>query len=182
MERRASELLTLMAATFLLAACESGPAARVETGTDAEVVDASTSSDLSGSASTQGVSDAAFEGHPLDDPDSPLSDRSVYFAFDSSRVEGENRAIVEAHAQWLARNPGASVTLEGHADERGTREYNVALGERRANSVRRLMARRGACGRHREWLPDGVPLRYAVRGRDRAPPPRRATICLPPPR
>ena len=148
MERRTSELLTLMAATLLLGACGSGPAARVETGMEgAEVIDSSMPSDSSGSASTFGVSeDAAFEGHPLDDPDSPLSDRTVYFAFDSSRIEGENRAVVEAHALWLAQHPGASVTLEGHADERGTREYNVALGERRANSVRRLMALSGASG------------------------------------
>ena len=147
MQRRASELLTLFAATLLLGACAGESGTRIETGTEAEVVDSLMSSDLSGSASTQGIAEgSAFQGHPLDDPESALSDRTIYFAFDSSRIEGENRTIVEAHALWLAQHPGASVTLEGHADERGTREYNIALGERRANSVRQLMAFSGASG------------------------------------
>lgn len=68
-----------------------------------------------------------------------LAKRRVYFAFDSSSLDDENRAIVEAHAAHLVANPNLKVHLEGNCDERGTREYNLALGERRAQAVERLM-------------------------------------------
>ena len=63
----------------------------------------------------------------------------IYFDFDSSEVHPDDRVVVEANAQYLARESGAEVVLEGHADERGSREYNVALGERRANGVRDML-------------------------------------------
>ncbi len=104
-------------------------------------------------------------GHPLDDPDSILADRIIYFAFDSSDIPGRARAIVEAHAIYLAENPGAQVTLEGHADERGTREYNIALGEKRARAVRQLMAFLGAAGQQLDTVSYGEE-RPAVEGQD----------------
>lgn len=85
-----------------------------------------------------------FQGHELDNPDSPLSKRTVYFDFDSSEIKAEDRETITAHADYLARNPAARVTLEGHADERGSREYNIALGERRAKAVQQLMTLQGA--------------------------------------
>jgi peptidoglycan-associated lipoprotein len=85
-----------------------------------------------------------FKGHPLDNPDSPLASRIIYFDFDKSDVRPESQAILSAHGAYLAANPGSSVTLEGHADERGSREYNIGLGERRAQSVRRLLLFQGA--------------------------------------
>lgn len=69
-----------------------------------------------------------------------LSEERVYFAFDSSAIDEQSRAIVEAHAIYIMENPDVTVSLEGHCDERGTREYNLALGERRAQSVQKLMA------------------------------------------
>jgi len=75
---------------------------------------------------------------PFEDPASPLSKRVIYFDYDSTEVKDIDS--VNAHAQYLADNPGAKVRLEGHADERGTREYNVALAEERAMAVKRLMA------------------------------------------
>lgn len=92
-------------------------------------------------AATEG---GTFSGDPLDDPSSPLSQRIVYFDLDSSEVKAEDHATVTAHGQYLAGNPNASVTLEGHADERGSREYNLALGERRTNAVRQLLLAEGA--------------------------------------
>jgi len=68
-----------------------------------------------------------------------LVKRTVYFEFDSSTLVGENLEIVQAHGQHLAANPKTKVAFEGHGDERGTREYNLALGERRAQSVERVM-------------------------------------------
>ncbi len=68
-----------------------------------------------------------------------LSKRTVYFEFNSSALDSESRAVVEAHAAHLAANAKTKLSLEGHADERGTREYNLGLGERRAQSVERVM-------------------------------------------
>lgn len=79
------------------------------------------------------------EPDPLNDPAGVLANRVIYFDYDSSEVRAEDQALVEAHANYLAQNPGRQVLLEGHADERGSREYNVALGERRALAVGRLM-------------------------------------------
>ena len=66
-----------------------------------------------------------------------------YFDFDQFSVRSDSLADLEAHAQYLATNPAAVVRLEGHADERGTREYNMALGERRAKAVERFLAING---------------------------------------
>jgi peptidoglycan-associated lipoprotein len=71
--------------------------------------------------------------------ESLLSRRRIHFAFDSSNIDSESRAIIEAHAAHLAANPNIKLRLEGHCDERGTREYNLALGERRAQAVERLV-------------------------------------------
>ena len=85
-----------------------------------------------------------FQGSPLDDPESLLSKRVVYFDFDKSDIKDEYRDIIAAHAAYLAEHPSARVTLEGHADERGSREYNMGLGERRAKAVSQFMMLQGA--------------------------------------
>jgi peptidoglycan-associated lipoprotein len=64
-----------------------------------------------------------------------LGQRVIYFDFDSSNLTPAAQRVAEAHAQYLARNPGMAVVLEGHADERGTRGYNLAIGHQRANAV-----------------------------------------------
>lgn len=68
---------------------------------------------------------------------------TVLFALDSSDVDSEAQAILQRQAQWLQRNPNVRVTVEGHCDERGTREYNLALGDRRANSAKNYLASNG---------------------------------------
>lgn len=83
----------------------------------------------------------ALEPDPADDP--LLGDLVVYFEFDRDEVQSQYRDMLRAHAQFLANNPRARVRLEGHTDERGSREYNVGLGERRALSVRRYMLLQG---------------------------------------
>jgi len=71
-----------------------------------------------------------------------VTDR-VFFALDSSVVDSEGQAVLDGQAAWLKANSGTNITLEGHADERGTREYNIALGAKRAQSVRSFLASRG---------------------------------------
>lgn len=68
---------------------------------------------------------------------------TVLFAYDSYELSAEAKAVLIRHAAWLRANPGVKVTLEGHCDERGTREYNLALGERRANSAKNFLASLG---------------------------------------
>jgi peptidoglycan-associated lipoprotein len=70
--------------------------------------------------------------------------RSVYFEYDKYEVKPEYRALLESHARWLKANPRARLTVEGNADERGSREYNVALGQRRAESVTKMLVLMGA--------------------------------------
>ena len=74
----------------------------------------------------------------------PDMKRSVYYEFDQYDVKPEYRALVESHARWLKANPQARLMIEGNADERGSREYNVALGQRRAESVTKMMVLMGA--------------------------------------
>ena len=92
----------------------------------------------------QGAQDTGtFQSDPFSDPNNSLSVRTVYFEFVSSEVKPADREVIIAHAQYLAGNANAKVVLEGHADERGTREYNIALGERRAKAVAQLMLLQG---------------------------------------
>lgn len=70
--------------------------------------------------------------------------RSVYFEYDQYDVKAEFRPLVETHARWLKANPQARLTVEGNTDERGSREYNVALGQRRAEAVTKMMVLMGA--------------------------------------
>lgn len=70
------------------------------------------------------------------------SDR-IFFGFDQYNIDAEDQATLQSQAQWLARYPAVRVTLEGHADERGTRDYNIALGERRANAAKNYLASLG---------------------------------------
>ncbi len=75
-----------------------------------------------------------------------LVSRVSYFDFDQSVVKSEAMEMIRCHGKWLASNPGARISLEGHADERGTREYNIGLGERRGNAVRDLLLANGGRG------------------------------------
>jgi len=83
-------------------------------------------------------------GNPLKDPGNILSKRSVYFDFDSSVVKDEFKPMVTAHAKFLTDNRGRKVVVQGNTDERGSREYNIALGQRRAESVKKMMMLLGA--------------------------------------
>jgi peptidoglycan-associated lipoprotein len=76
---------------------------------------------------------------PLSDPSSPLAQRSVYFDFDSSAVKDQYRPTVAAHADFLKANSNHKVVIQGNTDARGSREYNLALGQRRAESVKQAM-------------------------------------------
>ncbi len=90
---------------------------------------------LAGETQTQGAAAA----NPFTDPMSPLSHRSVYFGFDSYDVEPEYLRYVEAHAKWLVEHPDVKIAIQGNTDERGGREYNLALGQKRSEAVKQRM-------------------------------------------
>lgn len=85
----------------------------------------------------------AFTRSALEDPASVLAGRLIFFDFDSAEIKPEYQDLLVAHAQYLASYPKTKIRLEGHTDERGSREYNLALGEERAKSVRRVLLLQG---------------------------------------
>lgn len=132
---------------LLLSGC--GGSSSTKDSNAASVEDRSISADemseIDNRASTTGLNDSSdFTGNPLDDPNSLLATRVIYFEYDSSTVRQDFRSAIEEHARYLAENPGATMILEGHADERGSREYNLALSEQRALAVRRQLVLLGA--------------------------------------
>jgi peptidoglycan-associated lipoprotein len=80
----------------------------------------------------------------LEQTEGALANRTIYFEFDSAKLTSESIEILETHGSFIAGNGEVAVRLEGHADERGSREYNIALGDRRAQSVRRVLLFQGA--------------------------------------
>jgi peptidoglycan-associated lipoprotein len=137
----------LLAAT--LAACSSNA---VKEKPAAPVVDSSKSSQTrqpsapakEESASTASAVKAEVSVNPLKDPNNILSKRSVYFDFDKDEVKAEFRPLVEAHAKYLVANPNAKVIFQGNADARGSREYNLSLGQRRSVAVKKAVNVLGA--------------------------------------
>lgn len=120
--------------------------------TEAPVVD-KTGAGAAGAAGAQtsgtgagGVSGSATGSatSPLRDPNNILSKRSVYFDYDSFVVKDEYKPLVEAHARWLQAHADARMTIQGNTDERGSREYNIALGQKRADALKRMMVLLGA--------------------------------------
>src|SRR5262249_5583056 len=100
-------------------------------------------SSLSGSAipPTASLAQPSTGGRsPLNDPRSPLSKRSVYYDYDSFVIKDECRPLVEAHGRYLRDNRNARIVVQGNTDERGGREYNLALGNKRAESVKRALS------------------------------------------
>ena len=104
-------------------------------------------------ATTSGVPGSGITGAPgaggipssaLKDPRNILSKRNIYFDYDQFTVKEEYRPIVEAHAKYLQSNRSARAILQGNSDERGTREYNIALGQKRADAVKNMMLLLGA--------------------------------------
>jgi len=132
---------TVLAVAALLASCgTSKPPASGAAQPSAQPAPQSGGQAAKPSAAPQ----AGAKMHPLDDPNSALSRRSVFYDFDHSDIKAEFRGLVEAHARYLRDNPNARVTVEGNCDERGSREYNVALGQRRSEGVKKAMQLLGA--------------------------------------
>ena len=131
-------LISFAALAFFLAGCPQN------TIPDPEPTDTTYGSD-DPSASTSGMDETdPYGGEEFGmDPSAGELATIIYFEFDSSEVRPEDQDTVARHAMQLSQNPGLRVRLEGHADERGSREYNIGLGERRSQSVRRMLMIQG---------------------------------------
>jgi len=135
------KFLSMFAALTLVAACETAPQDSGDSsGGGASSQSGSSSSANNGSSANSGSSQV----QPGSQEDLVLNvgDR-VFFGFDKFNLADKARATVQRQAQWLKANPTVTVTIEGHADERGTREYNLALGERRATAVKNYLVTLG---------------------------------------
>ncbi|AVY93603.1 MULTISPECIES: peptidoglycan-associated lipoprotein Pal [Microvirgula] len=124
------QTLTAVAVAALLAACASTKPAD------------STNANAGANAGNGGAVAGGTAGQqidPLKDPNNVLSKRSVFFGFDSSAVSNEYKPVVQAHAEYLKQNSNRKVQIQGNTDARGSREYNLALGQRRSEAVKQMM-------------------------------------------
>ncbi|MEI6613223.1 peptidoglycan-associated lipoprotein Pal [Polynucleobacter sp.] len=118
--RRAATFAFIGATVFLMAACSS---------VKLDDVDGANGSGGSGN----------FGSQPWNDPKSPLFEKSVYFGFDEYTVQTKYQKMLSAHAAYLKSNPKQKIIIQGNTDERGTAEYNLALGQRRSDAVRKSL-------------------------------------------
>jgi peptidoglycan-associated lipoprotein len=142
-------ILTAVLATAILAACGSTPTkeqdgAAVEDRGAASSQPAAKPPATATGPTTKPLDPNAVSGNPLKDPSNVLSKRSIYFELDSNIVKEEFKPLVAAHARYLQQNRGQKMTVQGNTDERGSREYNLALGQRRADAVKQSMQLLGA--------------------------------------
>ena len=119
--------VAVLSAVLLLSACDTDPNS---------TAGAEGKGGAAGSAANMGEAGGYL------DAEKNVADR-VFFEFDSSAISGEAQQTLETQATWLKGNPSVSVTVEGHCDERGTREYNIALGERRATAAKKVLVSLG---------------------------------------
>ena len=103
----------------------------------------STLSGMAGPGYTGVTGNNSFLGPEFSDPNNPLSRSTIYFVYDSSEVQPDFIPVINAHAQYLVNHPNQKLTMEGHADERGSPEYNIALGDQRAKAVAAMMKSQG---------------------------------------
>ena len=134
MKKNLVSLSVLLATLTLFAGCKTKPPPVVET----PPAQTSDTSGVENADSIAGDTDAS-----MGPTGELLSKRIVYFDFDRAEIRADSQSVVAAHAAYLAKNPNQKVRLEGHADERGSREYNIGLGERRGQTVRRALALQG---------------------------------------
>jgi peptidoglycan-associated lipoprotein len=142
------KILICAACALLLTACQS----TTTKDAGAPVEERNPTAGAAGGATTAGTNTAGIsgtaaggaQGNPLKDPSSPLSKRIVYFDFDSYVVKDEYKPMIEAHGRYLQTNRNARMTVQGSTDERGSREYNIALGQRRADALKKLLILYGA--------------------------------------
>jgi peptidoglycan-associated lipoprotein len=135
------KLLALVAVT-LLAACASTPPAGSKAGVEDRTPSAN--SQQGGAAVTPVAPKTEQAANPLTNPNNILSKRSIYYDFDKYNIKDQYKPLLRAHADYLMKHPGAKMLIQGNTDARGSREYNIALGQRRADGVKKMLELMGA--------------------------------------
>jgi len=141
-----SKLCLLVLVAIFVNACATTQEVSVEdeslqSGTDGVI---SITGDDVGASASAFTDEEMTAQQMLAQSDSILASRTIYFEYNSAKLSDETLSILEAHGAFIAENGNVEVRLEGHADERGSREYNIALGDRRAQTVRRVLLLQGA--------------------------------------
>jgi len=154
------QLIGTMVLAVFLAACSSKqvkeePKAAVEDKSPSTTATKPVEPAKDDAATAAPVSTSAVAINPLKDPNNILSKRSIYFDFDKDEVKAEYRPLIEAHAQYLNANTSAKIMLQGNADDRGSREYNLALGQKRSVAVKKVMGLLGVGDRQIETVSYG---------------------------
>jgi len=162
--------LFILFAAVLLAGCPAQPtkdddASKKDTTTSTSTADSAGNKDsvqtgkLDGAEQTNSSAltggDQPYRKDAIHDANSPLSQQIIYFDFNASAIKSEYRDLITWHGRYLASNQDMKIRLEGHTDERGSREYNVALGDRRAQSVKRMLMFQGATKKQIEVISYG---------------------------
>ncbi|PUA16974.1 peptidoglycan-associated lipoprotein Pal [Glaciimonas sp. PCH181] len=132
--RNLSSFALIISSAVLLAACSSP----VKLDDKAKIEDRSGMNGAADSRSVNAVDTGSSD--PLNDPQGILAKRSIYFDYDSYSVKEEFRSVVEAHAKYLTSHKVRKIIIQGNTDDRGGREYNLALGQKRAEAVRKALA------------------------------------------
>jgi peptidoglycan-associated lipoprotein len=136
-------LVSVLSVSILLASCASDPLKTANVApTEDHGSEKSATAVEGGDGKYPTVQSDASKGDPnspLNDPNSPLSKRSIYYDLDSFIIKENYKSTIEAHASYLQKHKDAKVIVQGNTDERGSREYNLSLGQKRAESVRRAL-------------------------------------------
>lgn len=145
MKNNVSKLVLALIAAALVSACS----------TPVKVEDKAPVADTSGATDTRGVEPVTGEVDPLNDPKGVLANRSVYFDFDKYDVKEEYNGMLSAHAKYLTSHSNRKIMVQGNTDERGGREYNLALGEKRAVAVTKSLSALGVAAGQMEAVSFG---------------------------
>jgi peptidoglycan-associated lipoprotein len=135
-----------VSAALLLSACGSQPPAPEQNAAPV----------TTGSASITPVTVDPYSEAALKDPNSAVYERSVFFDYDRYDIKDEFRPLLEAHAKFLVKNPKLKVLIQGNTDERGSREYNLALGQKRAEAIKKVLLLQGAAEAQAEAVSLGM--------------------------
>lgn len=141
-----TKLLSTLLLALVLTACKSTPMNTKPAGVEDKSPNQTTNASGDTGADASAIKEVAIDSNatdsgnnPLKDPNNILSKRNIYFDFDSDAVKAEFRPLIEAHAKYLLSHNSAKVILQGNTDIRGTREYNLALGQRRSVAVKKSL-------------------------------------------
>lgn len=143
-----NKLIVIAIASVFMVACKSTPIApaKVEDKSPGTSTTAGTDSGGDTGTDTGAIKEVAIDSNAnsggdsvLRDPNNILSKRNIYFDFDSDAVKAEYQPLIEAHGKYMVAHPDAKMILQGNTDERGTREYNLSLGQRRAVAVKKAL-------------------------------------------